>query len=149
MSKSVTLSGSKLARRWSQACSELKFGLSSSLLAANYHEPAGPRQVRDQLQTSFEPDSVMEFGFKREKSYNCRVSAIDTGVRVTWPWDSTVKVRVTDDVVSTCGCDSGSSSTSDSCTALSVIIMVALSNRADHYMFALWLLLLSFFFFLA
>ena len=32
---SITLSGSKLVRSWSQTCSELKFGLSSSLLAAN------------------------------------------------------------------------------------------------------------------
>jgi len=31
----VTLFGSKLVRSWSQTCSELKFGLSSSLLAAN------------------------------------------------------------------------------------------------------------------
>jgi len=32
---SITLAGSKLVQSWSQTCSELKFGLSSSLLAAN------------------------------------------------------------------------------------------------------------------
>jgi len=32
---SITLSGHKQVRSWSQTCSELKFGLSSSLLAAN------------------------------------------------------------------------------------------------------------------
>jgi len=32
---SITLSGSKLVQSWSQTCSELRFGLSSSLLAAN------------------------------------------------------------------------------------------------------------------
>jgi len=32
---------------------------------------------------------------------------------------------------------------------MSLIVMVALWNRADHYIFALWFLLLSFFFFLA
>ena len=31
----------------------------------------------------------------------------------------------------------------------SVVFMVALWNRADHYIFALWFLLSSFFFFLA
>jgi len=33
--RSSSQTGSKLARSWSQTCSELKFGLSSSLLAAN------------------------------------------------------------------------------------------------------------------
>jgi len=48
---------------WSQTCSELKFGLSSRLLPANYRELAFLRQVRDQLRTCLRQDSVVEFGF--------------------------------------------------------------------------------------
>jgi len=48
---------------WSQTCSELKFGLSSSLLAANYHELACLRQVCDQLRTCLRQDRVVESGF--------------------------------------------------------------------------------------
>ena len=80
---SITLARSKLVRSWF----ELKFGLSSSLLAAKKHELAGSRPdsitlsgsklvadsvtefgfepVCDQLRTSFEPASIMEFGFYR------------------------------------------------------------------------------------
>ena len=64
--------GSKLVADLQRA--ELKFGLSSSLLAANLHELVGPRPASNlsatsfepalnQLRTSFEPASVMEFGF--------------------------------------------------------------------------------------
>ena len=46
---------SKQVRSWSQTCSKLKFGLSSSLLAANYHELAGPSWPASNLSaTSFE-----------------------------------------------------------------------------------------------
>ena len=46
-----------LVQSWSQTCSELKFGLSSSLLA-----------WASRSATSFEPDSVMEFGLYKSKT---------------------------------------------------------------------------------
>jgi len=58
---SIMLSGRRQVRSWSQTCSELAFGLSSRSLAANYHELAGLRQVRNQLWPCLRPDSVMEF----------------------------------------------------------------------------------------
>jgi len=60
---SITLSDLKLVGSWSQTCSELKFDLSSSLLAANELELAGPRPAMNLSATSFEPDSVKEFAF--------------------------------------------------------------------------------------
>jgi len=71
---SIMLAGSEL-RSWFgvvRSWFEQKFGLSSSLLAANSHELAGQRPDSITLSGSnlvrmvrswFEPDSVMEFGF--------------------------------------------------------------------------------------
>ena len=64
--------GRKQVRSWSQTCSELEFGLSSSSLAASEHNLAGLRPATNMSATSFElvsdQDSVMEFGFNEAKT---------------------------------------------------------------------------------
>jgi len=97
---SITLTGSKLVRSCSQTCSELKFGLSSSLLAANKHELAGPRPASNLSATSFEPDSVMEFVLKwvesvrsRPLSYGHIMSFIRANRRRTPVWPTASNSR--------------------------------------------------------
>jgi len=51
---SITLSGRRQVGSRSQTCSELEFGLSSSSLAASYHELAGLRPASDLSATRFE-----------------------------------------------------------------------------------------------
>jgi len=57
---SITLAGSKLVRSWSQTGSKLS---GSKLVADRFEAGRTSEMVCDQLRTSLEPDSVMEFGF--------------------------------------------------------------------------------------
>ena len=81
----IALSGSKLvadrfeAGRRPVTCSELKFGLSSSSeLARASRSATGPGPASNLSATSFEPDSVMEFGFEPVCDQLREVRAIST-----------------------------------------------------------------------